>query len=107
MHSDAVPRGFAILTAMERDQYVTVLLHGFRAMCMYDELYKDHALAAGLFRKRLAELPASSRYTDTAWEKVEARVWCLLVHKEFEARGHGNHSLAGFFRSASDTDREN
>ena len=38
IHADAYKTGFSILSAMERSQDLVVVLHGFRALCIYQEL---------------------------------------------------------------------
>ena len=91
IHADSVKRGFSILTAMEREQHVVVLLHGFRAMRICNELNADRPAATSLFRERLKNLPQGEGrriFSDKAWnDRFEPRVWHALVHLEFEARG--------------------
>ena len=86
IHGDSEHRGFTILTAMERKQYVVVVLNGYRAMRIYDKLVVDRAAATSLFRERLEALPGHHRFSETEWAEVEPRVWNALVHKEFEVR---------------------
>ena len=86
VHGDSKHRGFSILTAMERQQYVVVVLNGFRAMRIYDKLVVDRSAATSLFRERFEALPGRRKFSETEWDKVEPRVWNALVHKEFEVR---------------------
>lgn len=87
IHADASRRGFSILTAMERPQYVTVVLHGFRAMRICNELVKDRQAATSLLREKLKDQASSREFTTEEWLRVEPKAWEFLVHKEFEARG--------------------
>ena len=86
IHADSKAGGFTILTAMEREQYVVVVLNGFRAMRIYAELVVDRAAATRVFRERYEALPGHRKIASTAWAKVEPRVWHALVHKEFAVR---------------------
>jgi hypothetical protein len=71
---------------MERSQYL-VVLHGFRALCIYQELMEDRKAATDRFREKLKEQANPRAFTDVEWEQVEPKAWEFLVHKEFEARG--------------------
>ena len=86
IHGDSERRGFSILTAIGRQQYVVVVLNGFRAMRIYDKLVVDRAAATSLFRERFEALPGRRSFSETEWAKVEPRVWSALVHKEFEVQ---------------------
>jgi len=86
IHGDSEHRGFSILTAVGRQQYVVVVLNGFRAMRIYDKLVVDRAAATSLFRERFEALPGRRSFSETEWAKVEPRVWNALVHKEFEVQ---------------------
>ena len=86
IHGDSKHRGFSILTAMERQQYVVVVLNGFRAMRIYDKLVVDRAAATSLFRERFEALPGQRSFSEREWAKAEPRVWGALVHKEFEVQ---------------------
>jgi hypothetical protein len=72
---------------MERSQYLVVVLHGFRALCIYQELMEDRKAATDSFREKLKEQANPRAFTDVEWEQVEPKAWEFLVHKEFEARG--------------------
>jgi len=87
IHADAYKTGFSILSAMERSQYLVVVLHGFRALCIYQELMEDRKAATDSFREKLKEQANPRAFTDVEWEQVEPKAWEFLVHKEFEARG--------------------
>jgi hypothetical protein len=68
--------------AMERTQHLVVVLHGFHAMRIYEEIVVDRKAATSLFRMRLSE----QVFSDVEWLRVEPKAWEFLVHKEFEAR---------------------
>ena len=88
IHADAQRRGFSILTAMERTQNLVVVLHGFHAMRILDELVEDRRAATNLFRERLNDPTEPRAFSDAEWQlRVEPKAWEFLVHKEFEARG--------------------
>jgi hypothetical protein len=87
IHADALRRGFSILTAMERTQHLVVVLHGFHAMRILDELVEDRQAATDLFRDRLNDPTEPRAFSDAEWLRVEPKAWEFLVHKEFEARG--------------------
>ena len=67
-----------------------VVLHGFHAMRILDELVEDRKAATNLFRDKLNDPrtePRASSFSDAEWLRVEPKAWEFLVHKEFEARG--------------------
>ena len=86
IHADAYKTGFSILSAMERSQDLVVVLHGFRALCIYQELMEDRKAATDSFREKLKEQANPRAFTDVEWEQVEPKAWEFLVHNEFEAR---------------------
>ena len=86
IHGDSEHRGFSILTAVGRQQYLVVVLNGFRAMRIYEKLVVDRAAATSLFRQRFEALPGQRSFSETEWANVEPRVWGALVHKEFEVQ---------------------
>lgn len=86
IHADAYRRGFSILTAMERSQHLIVVLHGFHAMRILNELREDRKAATSLFRDKLNGQTNPRAFTDVEWLQVEPKAWEFLVHKEFEAR---------------------
>ena len=91
IHADSTRRGFSILTAMEREQYVVIVLNGYRAMRICDELNVDRDDVTKLFRERFEASKASpaqsGKIPESKWTTMEPRVWHFLVHKEFKARG--------------------
>jgi hypothetical protein len=73
---------------MERTQNLVVVLHGFHAMRILDELVEDRQAATNLFRERLNDPTEPRAFSDAEWQlRVEPKAWEFLVHKEFEARG--------------------
>ena len=65
-----------------------VVLHGFHAMRILDELVEDRKAATNLFQDKLNDLRTEPRaFSDAEWLRVEPKAWEFLVHKEFEARG--------------------
>ena len=75
------------MTAMERTQHLVVVLHGFHAMRILDELVEDRQAATDLFRDWLNDPTEPRAFSDAEWLRVEPKAWEFLVHKEFEARG--------------------
>jgi len=72
---------------MGRTQHLVVVLHGFHAMPILDELVEDRQAATNLFRDKLNDPTESRAFSDVEWLRVEPKAWEFLVHKEFEARG--------------------
>jgi hypothetical protein len=87
IHADATRKGFTILRAMERAQYLVVVLHGFHAMRILDELREYRTAATNLLRETLNVQASPRTFSDKEWRRVEPEAWEFLVHKEFEARG--------------------
>ena len=87
IQADASRKGFTILRAMGRTQDLVVVLHGFHAMRILDELWEDRKAATSLFREKLKDPKNPRAFSDVEWLRVEPKAWEFLVHKEFEARG--------------------
>lgn len=114
-HRDSKEPGNSGLTAVEEDQHIDILVGGFQATVILEEVSPDRKKATDLVRSRLvapglASEPApaatqprvakrprlaepepshqtSSEYSDEEWDdRVEPLVWMFLVHEEFKAR---------------------
>ena len=83
IHADSRRTGFTILTAIGKPQHLVVVLHGFRAMRIYNEIVADREDATRVLRERLHDHRV---FSDAEWQRVESKAWEFLVHKEFEAR---------------------
>ena len=73
------------MTAIGRPQHVVVVLHGFHAMRIYDEIVADREAATRVLRERLRD-QCNRVFSDAEWQNVEPKAWEFLVHQEFEAR---------------------
>ena len=117
-HCDSLEPGCSGVTAYEEDQFVYVLLYGFIAMLVYLKLKPERKEATDYIRSLLAgsaqgELAEADAATDTAdpervpaggggacifsdeeWNStVEPRIWEVLVHAEFKAKGVGDFEV--------------
>ncbi len=75
IHADATREGFTILRAMERTQYLVVVLHGFHAMRILDELREDRTAATNLLRATLHTQASPRTFSDKEWCRVESEGW--------------------------------
>jgi hypothetical protein len=74
------------LTAMGMPQHLVLVLDGFHAMSIYNEIVEDGEAATSLIRKRLSKQMCLQVFSEVEWLHVEQKVWEFLVHKEFEVR---------------------
>jgi hypothetical protein len=71
---------------MGMPQHLVLVLDGFHAMSICNEIVEDREAVTSLIRKRLSEQMCLQVFSDVEWLRVEQKVWEFLVHKEFEVR---------------------
>ena len=82
VHLDSLKEGMSLVTSLGKEQHITVLLNGFRAVCIINRILCDREAAFHFVRQMLAGIV---EWKPEEWSpKSEERCWNFLCDSQFK-----------------------